>query len=67
MEPSKARELQQLREENLILKRLAANLSLDKVMLQDVLRKGSSEGHQEARDGELLDARSPSGISLVTG
>jgi putative transposase len=39
MEPSEARELKQLREENAKLKRLVAELSLDKVMLQDVLGK----------------------------
>lgn len=39
MEPSEARELKQLREENLKLKRLVADLSLDKAMLQDVLQK----------------------------
>ncbi len=39
MEPSEARELKQLREENVKLKRLVAELSLDKAMLQDVLQK----------------------------
>ena len=39
MEPSEARELRGLREENVKLKRLVADLSLDKVMLQDVLQK----------------------------
>jgi len=39
MDPSEARELKQLREENTKLKRLVAELSLDKVMLQDVLGK----------------------------
>jgi putative transposase len=39
MLPSEARELKQLRDENIKLKRLVADLSLDKVMLQDVLRK----------------------------
>jgi len=39
MEPSEARELRELREENGKLKRLVADLSLDKVMLQDVLQK----------------------------
>ena len=39
MEPSGARELKELREENIKLKRLVADLSLDKVMLQDVLQK----------------------------
>ena len=37
MESSEARELKQLREENIKLKRLVADLSLDKAMLQDVL------------------------------
>ena len=39
MEPSEARELKSLREENVKLKRLVADLSLDKAMLQDVLQK----------------------------
>jgi putative transposase len=39
MEPSEARELKQLREENTKLKGLVADLSLDKLMLQDVLSK----------------------------
>jgi putative transposase len=39
MLPSEARELKQLRDENLKLKRLVADLSLDKVMLQDVVPK----------------------------
>ena len=39
MEPSEARELRLLREENTKLKKLVADLSLDKVMLQDVLQK----------------------------
>lgn len=39
MLPSEARELKQLRDENNKLKRLVADLSLDKVMLQDVLQK----------------------------
>lgn len=39
MEPSEARELKQLRDENTKLKRLVADLSLDKVMLQDVVQK----------------------------
>jgi putative transposase len=37
--PSEARELKQLRDENTKLKRLVADLSLDKVMLQDVVQK----------------------------
>lgn len=39
MEPSEARELKQLRDENSKLKRLVADLSLDKAMLQDVVQK----------------------------
>jgi putative transposase len=39
MEPSEARKLKQLREENIKLKRLVADLSLDKAMLQVVLQK----------------------------
>ena len=39
MLPSEARELKQLRDENTQLKRLVADLSLDKVMLQDVIQK----------------------------
>jgi hypothetical protein len=39
VEPSEARELKQLREENVKLKRLVADLSLDKSMLQDLLQK----------------------------
>ncbi|SFU79810.1 putative transposase [Nitrosospira multiformis] len=37
--PSELRRLKQLEEENLKLKRLVADLSLDKTMLQDVLSK----------------------------
>ena len=39
LQPSEARELKQLRDENAKLKRLVADLSLDKVMLQDVVQK----------------------------
>lgn len=39
LEPSQARKLKQLEEENAKLKRLVADLSLDKVMLQDVVKK----------------------------
>lgn len=39
LQPSQARELKQLRDEVTKLKRLVADLSLDKVMLQDVLQK----------------------------
>ena len=37
LQPSEAWELKQLRDENTKLKRLVADLSLDKVMLQDVI------------------------------
>jgi putative transposase len=39
MLPSEARELKQLRDENTKLKRLVADLSLDKVKLQDIVQK----------------------------
>ena len=39
LEPGEVRELKQLREENARLKRLVADLSLDKVMLQDIASK----------------------------
>ena len=39
MGPSELRKLRQLEEENQKLKRLVADLSLDKAMLQDVLAK----------------------------
>ena len=47
LQPSEARELKQLREENTKLKRLVADLSLDRVMLQDVVKK-SGEARQAA-------------------
>lgn len=36
LQPDQARELKQLQEENVRLKRLVADLSLDKIMLQDI-------------------------------
>jgi putative transposase len=39
LELDQARQMRQLREENSRLKQLVAELSLDKTMLQDVLRK----------------------------
>ncbi len=39
LQPSEARELKQVREKNAKLKRLVADVSLDKVMLQDVVQK----------------------------
>ena len=39
MQPDQVRELKQLQEENARLKKLVADLSLDKAMLQDVVSK----------------------------
>ena len=39
MEPSEVRELKLMRDENAKLKRIVADLTLDKAMLQDVLSK----------------------------
>lgn len=39
LEPSQVRELKQLRDENAKLKRIVADLSLDKAMLQDLAGK----------------------------
>ena len=39
LEPAEIRELKQLRDENTKLKRLVADLSLDKAMLQDIASK----------------------------
>ena len=41
MDVSEAQEVKQLREENARLKKLVADLSLDKDMLQSVIRKNS--------------------------
>jgi hypothetical protein len=41
LETDQARQMKQLQEKNSRLKQLVADLSLDKTMLQDVLRKGS--------------------------
>jgi len=51
MLPSEARELKQLRDENTRLKRVVAELTLDKVMLQDVVQKNvwSAPGLQVRR------------------
>ena len=54
MLPSEARELKQLRDESTKLKRLVADLSLDKVMLQDVVQK-NSKARQATGSGALLD------------
>ena len=39
LQPSEARRLKQLEDENAKLKRLVAELTLDKAMLQDAVRK----------------------------
>jgi len=52
LQPSEARELKQLREENTKLKRLVADLALDKVILQDIVQKSS--GAREAARGRAL-------------
>lgn len=56
MEPSEAKELRQLRDENAKLKPIVADLSLDKAMLQDVLQKNTEAG-QEARSREVPDVQ----------
>ena len=52
LESEQVRELKQLQEENARLKRVVADLTLDKVMLQDVLAK-SSDALAETPDGHL--------------
>ena len=54
MATSEARELKQLREENSRLKRLVADPTLDKAMLQDVVQK-SGEAGPAPRSGALSD------------
>ena len=55
---SELRRLKQLEEENRKLKQLVADLSLDKVMLQDVLKK-SSEAGPEKTLGRPADLKLP--------
>lgn len=50
--PSEMRRLRQLEEENAKLKRIVADLSLDKAMLQDVLSKNAV---RPGRKRELVD------------
>ena len=54
LQPREARELKQLREENAKLKRLVADLSLDTVMLQDIVQN-SSQARRAARGRALPD------------
>lgn len=49
--PSDVKRLRQLEEENSKFKRIVADLSLDKAMLQDVLAKKSSEACSQALAG----------------
>ena len=62
--PSEVRKLRQLEEENARLRRLVADLSLDKEMLQEVIRK-SSKACSPAGDGgvfaHLLPGEYPAG------
>lgn len=50
MDVSEIRRLKQLEDENAKLKRVVADLTLDKAMLQDVLRKKNGEARRPARD-----------------
>jgi putative transposase len=52
LEVDQVRQLKQLRDENTRLKQLVAELTLDKTMLQDVIRK-SSEALATPPDGEV--------------
>ena len=52
LEVDQVRQLKQLRDENTRLKQLVAELSLDKTMLQDVIRK-SSKALSASPDGEV--------------
>ena len=73
METDQARQMKQLQEENSRLIQLVADLSLDKTMLQDVLRK-SSEALGAPSDGRSFTrpvsneqvARLPGSLSCET-
>jgi putative transposase len=51
LQPDQARELKQLQDENARLKRLVAELSLDKAILQDVASKTGAARAEEAGGG----------------
>jgi putative transposase len=46
--PSELKHMRQLKEENLRLKKVVTNLSLDKAILQDVLAKRAHAGERQA-------------------
>jgi putative transposase len=60
LQSDQVRELKQLQEENGRLKRVVAELTLDKAMLQDVLQKKSGPARAKALCGRLSGARSRS-------
>jgi putative transposase len=68
--PSELKHMRQLEEENLRLKKLVADLSLDKAMLQDVLAKRTDAG-TPARMGPgpagTLRGQRKAGLLCVTG
>ena len=51
LQPDQARELKQLQDENARLKRLVAELSLDKAILQDVAARNGTARAEEAGGG----------------
>ena len=59
LQPDQVRELKQWQEENATLKKLVAELSLDKAILQDVARQRSGAARVEARSGGVHDEPSP--------
>src|SRR5579872_664437 len=63
MDVSEAQEVKQLREENARLKKLVADLSLDKDMLQSVIEKTHSarrtESGSAAAEGRVSEQRAP--------
>jgi len=63
MEVSEAEEVKHLRDENARLRKLVADLSLDKDMLQSVIRKNSlarrTKGRGEALAGGVFGQRAP--------
>ena len=67
--PSEMRRLRQLEEENAKLKRLVADLSLDKAMLQDVISRKSSEACPAAADRRscrgALAGQHPAGVRVL--